>query len=581
MIRLRKTKALGMVFVLSASMFIGQNAYMNVKPVDAATQEGWEYTDGKYFWYEDGERQGYRTNADGTIDESYRGKEIYDPKADAWFWLDNIQEGAKAVSKDVYQESLAGPWGDIEKKDESGKIIKYGKWVRYDAAGNMIKGWDVTEEGTYYFDLQYGTMAKGEAVIDGVTYHFDKDTGVMDDCSISLENHWETIDGKEYWYEGGVRQGFKATYDGKPDPGYRGKEIYDPESEAWYWLDNVLYGAKAVSKDVYQESLAGEWGGTIGIDGQRYGKWVRYDENGHMIKGWSEVGNDTYYFDPQYGTMAKGVVSIEGKNYKFHKESGIFEREATEDDIVENGLSGWVTRDGRKYYYQNGQIVSKVGIDVSSWQGVIDWDKVKEDGIEFAIIRLGHGIGNHKGDVAHDVQFDRNVAECERLGIPYGVYFFSTALNDDEIYQELEIIKEGLKNTNPTLGVFADMEYREGYETAIEGYPYGDSRQIITGWTNYLVNGIREAGYKPGVYADLDMYSSFVDRSQINAEFWIAYYGPWGDEENHNTGNADYNVVRESGFDDNTCWQFRSTGQVDGIDGNADMDIWVKGIDFR
>ena len=72
---------------------------------------------------------------------------------------------------------------------------------------------------------------------------------------------WKTVNGKDYWYENGVKQGTTG----------RGKEIYDPDSDAWCWLDADQGGAKAVSKDVYQES-----------DG---GKWVRYDENGRMIKG--------------------------------------------------------------------------------------------------------------------------------------------------------------------------------------------------------------------------------------------------------------------------------------------------------
>lgn len=69
---------------------------------------GWYEEAGKQYWYEDGVRQGVKYNADGTLDESYRGKEIYDPVTDAWYWLDNVQNGAVAVSKDVYQESDAG-----------------------------------------------------------------------------------------------------------------------------------------------------------------------------------------------------------------------------------------------------------------------------------------------------------------------------------------------------------------------------------------------------------------------------------------------------------------------------------------
>ena len=87
----------------------------------------------------------------------------------------------------------------------------------------------------------------------------------------------------------------------------------------WYWLDNVQQGAKAVSKDVYQESKAGQWADRA--DGT--GKWVRYDAQGHMIKGWS--ADKRYYFDPIYGTMAKGDAVIDGRTYHFDKNTGVLQ----------------------------------------------------------------------------------------------------------------------------------------------------------------------------------------------------------------------------------------------------------------
>lgn len=112
------------------------------------------------------------------------------------------------------------------------------------------------------------------------------------------KNGWVEENGKKYWYENGVKQGTEG----------RGKEIYDPDSDAWYWLDSVQGGAMTVNKDVYQESAAGQWADRP--DGT--GKWVRYDENGHMIKGWQTTEKGTYYFDPTFGTMAKGVTEIDG-----------------------------------------------------------------------------------------------------------------------------------------------------------------------------------------------------------------------------------------------------------------------------
>ncbi len=133
-------------------------------------EDGWHKVNGVAYWYENGVRQGYDAQ-----NPDYRGKEIYDPSSDAWYWLDNVQNGAVAKSKDVYQESDAGAWGESTREDGS----TYGKWVRYDADGHMVKGWHTNDAGTYYFDLIFGTMAKGEVVIDGVSYYFDVNTGIL------------------------------------------------------------------------------------------------------------------------------------------------------------------------------------------------------------------------------------------------------------------------------------------------------------------------------------------------------------------------------------------------------------------
>lgn len=248
-------------------------------------KNGWVEENGKKYWYEKGVKQG----------TTGRGKEIYDPDSDAWYWLDAVQGGAMTVSKDVYQESAAGQWAD--KPDGTGK------WVRYDENGHMVKGWQTTDKGTYYFDLITGAMAKGAGDIDGVPCAFDEYTG------IALDGQWLTIKGADFWYEKGVRQGLEG----------RGKEIYDPASDAWYWLDAVDQGKKATSKDVYQESEAGQWADRA--DGT--GKWVRYDAQGHMIKGWS--ADKRYYFDPIYGTMAKGDAVIDGRTYHFDKNTGVLQ----------------------------------------------------------------------------------------------------------------------------------------------------------------------------------------------------------------------------------------------------------------
>ncbi len=176
---------------------------------------------------------------------------------------------------------------------------------------------------------------------------------------------WREENGVKYWYENGVRQGVKYREDGSIDASYRGKEIYDPSSNAWYWLDCVQNGAVAKDKDVYQESQADDAG--------NIGKWVRYDADGHMVKGWNEKDGSRYYFDPVYGTMAKGTVNIDGKRYTFDETTGAFQSESTEviysikwmdgickalaNGVVDESYSGVIDCSPAKYTFVDGRLI--------------------------------------------------------------------------------------------------------------------------------------------------------------------------------------------------------------------------------
>ena len=143
--------------------------------------------DGKDYWYENWTRQGVMGDPKNITDTVYgheRGREIYDPETDAWYWLDAIYDGAKACDKEVWM-----PY--IYQSDMDAGINKQGKWVRYNAEGKMIKGWytpvgsDLTlypsqQYSIYYYDLVTGEMVKGWQKIGGEDYHFDENTGVLD-----------------------------------------------------------------------------------------------------------------------------------------------------------------------------------------------------------------------------------------------------------------------------------------------------------------------------------------------------------------------------------------------------------------
>ncbi len=165
---------------------------------------------------------------------------------------------------------------------------------------------------------------------------------------------WRYSDGNAYWYENGVKQGVynspgNVFYDGIE----RGREIYDRKSDGWYWLDAVYEGAKAMDKEVFMpyiyqgedgwseeekrmnadSSDAGLGDYVLSCMNNKTGKWVRYDSEGKMFKGWltiegslaelyPEQAGNTYYYDHRTGLMAKGTLTIDGKEYKFDEVTG-------------------------------------------------------------------------------------------------------------------------------------------------------------------------------------------------------------------------------------------------------------------
>ena len=225
--------------------------------------------------------------------------------------------------------------------------------------------------------------------------------------------------------------------------------------------------------------------------------------------------------------------------------------------------STWQTIDGRKYLIDSeGNYHSKTGIDVSKWQGKIDWDQVAGDDIHFAIIRVGHGHDENW----KDTYAEENIKACERLGIPYGVYFYSTAVSDAEAKEEASKLLGAIKGHNPSIGVFIDVEDTEAYEAAgID--PYTDGSTIVK-FADIMLNELIKAGYTPGIYANTDYFDNVLyPASHFYSKIrWVARY------YNYNTDHTDNNQAPSGSWD---IWQYGSTGAVKGIDGNVDLDAMI------
>ncbi len=214
----------GTYYVKVSGYFMTNKRYtIKVNTSDRYRDCEWEVRDGKSYWYENNSLQGtYEDNAGILGDGTIRGREIYDPASDGWYWLDSCYDGAKAEGKEVwipyiYQDELINDESGKGRKangisdearimelanesktdeaDMSSQVAdairnKSGKWVRYDEHGVMLKGW-VTISGdlancypdqagnTYYYDRKTGLMAKGKTIINGTEYYFDETTGVL------------------------------------------------------------------------------------------------------------------------------------------------------------------------------------------------------------------------------------------------------------------------------------------------------------------------------------------------------------------------------------------------------------------
>lgn len=260
------------------------------------------------------------------------------------------------------------------------------------------------------------------------------------------------------------------------------------------------------------------------------------------------------------------------------------QEQTTDIDSNWNGAPGWATISGNRYYYTSegrrvrgdqvidgrhyyfndkGALASYCGIDVSRWQGSIDWSAVKADGIDYAIIRAGYR-GSGTGVLAEDPTFARNIHGAYNAGIDVGVYYFSQAISveeaQEEAYAVLTLIRrEGVPITYP---VIIDLE-DTWYDGSTPGRANGNSPELRTQIASAFCSVIASAGYKPMVYGSKSyLQNRFAGHGSYNV--WVAHY-------------ADMPRTNYSGS--YQMWQYTSTGHVAGISGNVDMNICY--VDYK
>lgn len=197
-------------------------------------------------------------------------------------------------------------------------------------------------------------------------------------------------------------------------------------------------------------------------------------------------------------------------------------------------------------------VQSRVGIDVSTFQGEIDWRKVKEAGVTFVMIRVGGRGYGESGVLYADKRAQDNYKGAREAGLDVGAYFFSQAVNQAEAVEEAEYVLEQIKGWELSMPVVFDWEYMgEQARTA-----YVEPR-TLTDCMNAFSKRIRQAGLTPMIYVNMDQAEdSFYIEDVEDTALWLAMYNGW-EETEHKVD----------------MWQYTNTGSIPGISGNVDINI--------
>ena len=285
---------------------------------------------------------------------------------------------------------------------------------------------------------------------------------------------------------------------------------------------------------------------------------VKNIETGEIVTDPTLVGTKDQQPDPLAKTNGESFIPVSAEDVK----NAVADANVQLSKFESNEYGAhWGTYNNSKAFfdYQNNLFVqqAKGVIDVSGWQGDIDWAKAKADGVEGAIIRLGYGEGNNA-----DKKAQRNISECKRLGIPFGIYWYSyadtPALAKEEGADVVAKLKQfGVNPSDLAYPVYYDLEKWtwEGHQPPTDPNVYND---IVNNWYSAL----QSAGYKNlGVYSYTSYLQGPLKHADIYAKTtWVAQYGA------------------RMGFDsfptNSRGWQYTSSGKVDGISGNVDMNAF-------
>ena len=213
-------------------------------------------------------------------------------------------------------------------------------------------------------------------------------------------------------------------------------------------------------------------------------------------------------------------------------------------------------RDGSFMRYDKEEFQAVQGIDVSRFQGEVDWKKVADAGYEFTFLRIGFRGYGEEGNLHEDAEFRRNYEEAKKNGLKVGVYFFAQAVDEEEALDEAEYVLSLLDGRTPDLPVVYDPESIPDSEARTDGI----SGEQFTKNTRVFCDVIRESGLEPAIYANMMWEAYEFDMAKL-ADIPVWY--------------ADYEDKPQTPYHFE-FWQYTDNGEVPGIEGPVDLDVWMK-----
>lgn len=276
------------------------------------------------------------------------------------------------------------------------------------------------------------------------------------------------------------------------------------------------------------------------------------EKTGEEVKG-KILGSIKEFMSSGQGTTAmlraffpdEIVVADAGQYYFFPILEKLARNTYDPDSFMADG-------DGVMHYYVDGERASRKGIDVSRYQDKIDWEKVAEDEVDYAFIRLGIR-GYTEGEILEDETFQRNIKGALKNDIDVGVYFFTQAMSEEEAEEEAEFVIDSITPYKVTYPVVIDVEA----VTSTNARGNDLTSEERTKYCIAFCEKIKEAGYTPMIYGNLKTFMLLLNIEELEEyDKWFAYY----DEAYYFP--YDFKI-----------WQYTNKGKVAGIKGDVDLNI--------